>query len=171
MKYLIHLIGSFDGDNKSKFQNSIVNIIETNPLKLKYLKIGNNNVVIYMTTMLPIVEVKDLIKKMCDELKIYYFIMEHSGDLFMNLNDDDSRHLFADSFVEIEEKKDDELESLFMDFISDDDDDDDDLVQNLKEKYLIKEQEPTLDDILDKITQKGMTSLSIQEKSILNSYN
>ena len=47
---------------------------------------------------------------------------------------------------------------------------DDDLVQQLKEKYLIKEEEPSLDDILEKIHKKGVSSLTIQEKSILNNY-
>ena len=51
------------------------------------------------------------------------------------------------------------------------DDIDDDLVQLLKEKYLIKEEEPSLDDILEKIHQKGVSSLTIQEKAILNNYN
>jgi len=48
---------------------------------------------------------------------------------------------------------------------------DDDLVQQLKEKYLIKEEEPSLDDILEKIHKKGVSSLTIQEKAILNNYN
>ena len=173
MHYLINLIGSFENEKHTKFQESIVNIIDKNPLKLKFLKIGNNNVVIYMTTMLPIVEIKDLIKKICDELKLYYFIMEHESNLYMNLNDEDSRHLFADTFVDDKKEKNDELEHIFIDFISEDDDDDDmDLVQKLmKQKYEYKEKEPTLDEILDKINTEGVSSLSFQETAILKNYN
>ena len=54
----------------------------------------------------------------------------------------------------------------------DDDDDDMDLVQKLmKQKYEYKEKEPTLDEILDKINQKGVSSLSFQEQAILKNYN
>ena len=51
------------------------------------------------------------------------------------------------------------------------DDDDNDLVQMLKDKFSVKRIEPTLDEILDKINQKGVISLSVQEQAILKSYN
>jgi hypothetical protein len=53
----------------------------------------------------------------------------------------------------------------------DDDDDDNDLVQMLKDKFSVKGKEPSLDEILDKINQKGVSSLSIQEQAILKNYN
>jgi hypothetical protein len=41
----------------------------------------------------------------------------------------------------------------------------------LKDKYKVSNNEPTLDEILDKITQKGVSSLSFQEQAILKNYN
>jgi hypothetical protein len=85
-----------------------------------------------------------------------------------NLKDDDAKYLF-DLDYDVDE---DEVEFDFN-FIEEeeDDDDDNDLVQMLKDKFSVKRIEPTLDEILDKINQKGVTSLSIQEQAILKSYN
>lgn len=41
----------------------------------------------------------------------------------------------------------------------------------LRDKYKVTESEPTLDEILDKINQKGVSSLSFQEQAILKNYN
>ena len=172
MKYLIQIIGSLGGENKTKFQDKIKEIILSEPLTLRYLTIGDNNIIIYVDSQLPIVKIKDIFKVMCHELNSYYFIIEHTANIFMNLNDDDSRHLFGISFQDIESMSDEDIKPIFMDLLlDDDDDDDDDLVQDLKEKYLLKKEEPSLDEILDKIIQGGITSLSVQEKSILNNYN
>jgi hypothetical protein len=93
----------------------------------------------------------------------------------MSLNFDDvvCKHLFDLSVLE---KNIDNTAAIEFNFEFDygdeeENDIDDDLVQQLKEKYLIKEEEPSLDDILEKIHKKGVSSLTIQEKAILNNYN
>jgi hypothetical protein len=91
----------------------------------------------------------------------------------LNFDDVDAKHLFDLSVLEKNIDNTGGIEFNFeFDYGDDEDDDiDDDLVQLLKEKYLIKEEEPSLDDILEKIHQKGVSSLTIQEKAILNNYN
>lgn len=49
-------------------------------------------------------------------------------------------------------------------------DDRDDVVQKLMQKFRVKEIEPTLDEILEKIHKKGVSSLSIQEQAVLNQF-
>jgi len=41
------------------------------------------------------------------------------------------------------------------------------VVQKLMQRYRYKEPEPTLDEVLEKIYEKGISSLSIQEQSVL----
>ena len=92
----------------------------------------------------------------------------------LNFNEVDCKHLFDLSVLEKNIDNTDAIEFNFeFDYGDEEEDDDidDDLVQQLKEKYLIKDEEPSLDDILEKIHQKGVSSLTIQEKSILNNYN
>jgi hypothetical protein len=46
-------------------------------------------------------------------------------------------------------------------------DDNNEVVQKLMQRYRYKEPEPTLDEVLEKIYEKGISSLSIQEQSVL----
>lgn len=46
----------------------------------------------------------------------------------------------------------------------------DDVVRMLMQKFKVKEIEPTLDEILEKIHAKGVSSLSIQEQAVLNQF-
>lgn len=66
----------------------------------------------------------------------------------------------------------DETENMFMMNKRDDDDNDidDEVVQKLIQKYKLKDIEPTLDEILEKIYEKGTSSLSIQEQAVLNQF-
>lgn len=65
-----------------------------------------------------------------------------------------------------------ETENMFMMNKRDDDDNDidDEVVQKLIQKYKLKDIEPTLDEILEKIYEKGTSSLSIQEQAVLNQF-
>ena len=56
------------------------------------------------------------------------------------------------------------------DMDEDSESDKDEVVQMLMQKYRVKEFEPTLDEILEKIHEKGVSSLSIQEQAILNQF-
>ena len=47
--------------------------------------------------------------------------------------------------------------------------DTDEMVQKLMKKYALKEKEPTLDEVLEKIHEEGIDSLSLQELAILKS--
>ena len=90
-----------------------------------------------------------------------------------NLSDDDAKYLF-DFNYDVKPQSDEEIEfdfNIILDEDEDDDDIDNDLVQMLKDKYKVSNNEPTLDEILDKINQKGVSSLSFQEQAILKNYN
>ena len=112
-------------------------------------------------------------KDICSELYCWYFLSEFPEKMSCNLGDDDARYLF-DFEYDVKPVSDEEVDFDFNILLEEDDDEDDidnDLVQMLKDKYKVKEKEPTLDEILDKITQKGVSSLSFQEQAILKSYN
>jgi hypothetical protein len=87
------------------------------------------------------------------------------------LGDDDAKYLF-DFNYDVKSKSDEEVEFDFNIILEEDEEDDDiNLVQMLKDKYSVSNNEPTLDEILDKINQKGVSSLSFQEQAILKNYN
>ena len=160
MKYLIFLVGTsvrhFDVEGLEDLKIKAVNSEDT--------------CIINLETTSSYEDVKTVVKNLCEELGCWYFMSEFPDKLSCNLDDEDAQLLFQLDYVP-QKQQDDEDIFQFIQFINEEDEEEDDLVQSLKEKYLIKSEEPTLDEILEKIHNKGISSLSIQEKSILNSYN
>jgi hypothetical protein len=132
-----------------------------------------NSMVLHFDTDVPYDELKLFMAELCKEYNFFYILQEFPDKMSLNFDDVDAKHLFDLSVLEKNIDNTGGIEFNFeFDYGDDEDDDiDDDLVQLLKEKYLIKEEEPSLDDILEKIHQKGVSSLTIQEKAILNNYN
>lgn len=171
MRYITFLMG-VDVDSKEELENfaSALTPIQTGHLKYIFIM---NSMVIHFDTDVPYEELKLFMAELCKEYNFYYILQEFPDKMSLNFDDVDCKHLFDLSVLEKNIDNTAGIEFNFkFDYGDDEEEDiDDDLVQQLKEKYLIKEEEPSLDDILEKIHQKGVSSLTIQEKSILNNYN
>jgi hypothetical protein len=163
MRYLIFLIG-LDVNSKTEFDDCLKTLPYS---KMKYIH-AIDGCVIHLETDVTNDVIKLKIAEITEKFFCWYFLTEFPEKMTCNLKDDDAKYLF-DLDYDVDE---DEVEFDFN-FIEEeeDDDDDNDLVQMLKDKFSVKRIEPTLDEILDKINQKGVTSLSIQEQAILKSYN
>lgn len=163
MRYLIFLIG-LDVNSKREFDDCLKSLPYS---KMKYIH-AIDGCVIHLETDVTTDVIKSKIAEITEKFFCWYFLTEFPEKMTCNLKDDDARYLF-DLDYDVDE---DEVEFDFN-FIEEeeDDDDDNDLVQMLKDKFSVKRIEPTLDEILDKINQKGVISLSVQEQAILKSYN
>jgi hypothetical protein len=130
----------------------------------------------------PYDELKTFMGTLCEEYGFYFIMSPFPDRMSTNLPPEDCLYLFdlnseikfdnseaIEHYFGQESKGDRKLDYLFGD--DEDDDEDDNVVQELMEKYRLKEEEPTIDEILEKIHEKGLSSLSIQEQAILNSYN
>jgi hypothetical protein len=163
MRYLIFLIG-LDVNSKTEFDDCLKTLPYS---KMKYIH-AIDGCVIHLETDVTNDVIKLKIAEITEKFFCWYFLTEFPEKMTCNLKDDDAKYLF-DLDYDVDEN---EVEFDFN-FIEEeeDDDDDNDLVQMLKDKFSVKRIEPTLDEILDKINQKGVISLSIQEQAILKSYN
>ena len=163
MRYLIFLIG-LDVNSKREFDDCLKSLPYS---KMKYIH-AIDGCVIHLETDVTTDVIKSKITEITEKFFCWYFLTEFPEKMTCNLKDDDAKYLF-DLDYDVDE---DEVEFDFN-FIEEeeDDDDDNDLVQMLKDKFSVKRIEPTLDEILDKINQKGVISLSVQEQAILKSYN
>jgi len=168
MRYLVFLSG-VDIRDKGKLDEKLKTLKCEG---LKYLFTGESVIIHIETDMSSEILKKDF-KNISNELYCWYFLSEFPDKMSCNLIDDDARYLF-DFNYDVKPTSQEDVEFNFDTILEDDDDEDDidnDLVQMLKDKYKVKEKEPTLDEILDKINQKGVSSLSFQEQAILKSYN
>jgi len=169
MRYLIFLAG-VDLSDKGKLD---VKLKGLQCEGLKYIFTGESVIIHISTDKKTTEEIKTEFKNISSELYCWYFLSEFPDKMSCNLGDDDAKYLF-DFNYDVEPKSDEEIEFDFSVILEEDDDDDEidnDLVQMLKNKYKVSQHEPTLDEILDKITQKGVSSLSFQEQAILKNYN
>jgi hypothetical protein len=161
-----------DVDSKEELENFASALTPIQNGHLKYLFIMNS-MVLHFDTDVPYDELKLFMAELCKEYNFFYILQEFPDKMSCNLGDDDAKYLF-DFNYDVEPKSDEEIEFDFSVILEEDDDDDEidnDLVQMLKNKYKVSQHEPTLDEILDKITQKGVSSLSFQEQAILKNYN
>jgi len=168
MRYLVFLAG-VDIRDKGKLD---VKVKALGCEGLKYIFTGES-VIIHIETDMDSEILKKEFKEICTELYCWYFMSEFPDKMSCNLGDDDARYLFDFSY-DGKPMSDEEVEFEFNILLENDEDDDDidnDLVQMLRNKYKVTESEPTLDEILDKINQKGVSSLSFQEQAILKNYN
>ena len=160
MRYLIFLIG-LDVNSKREFDDCLKSLPYS---KMKYIH-AIDGCVIHLETDVTTDVIKSKIAEITEKFFCWYFLTEFPEKMTCNLKDDDARYLF-DLDYDV-----DEVEFDFNFIEEEEDDDDNDLVQMLKDKFSVKRIEPTLDEILDKINQKGVISLSVQEQAILKSYN
>lgn len=124
--------------------------------------------------------IKEYMDIMFCESKIVYMLLPYDHDkISVGFSDDIYNHLFTQnvgkniSSFESESQKtlSEELKSrvdLFFDkIIDDEDDDEEDEIKKIKSKFLV----PSLDDLLDKINDKGLVSLTKKELSLLKQYS
>ena len=122
--------------------------------------------------------VKEYMEIMFCESKIVYMLLPYEHDkMSVGLTDDIYKHLFTQNISEnmsgfepeaqkMLSKELKERVDLFFDKITDDEDEDDE-IKKIKSKLPI----PSLDNLLDKIKDNGMASLTKKELSLLKQYS
>lgn len=171
MNYLLTLINTDTADNEFVLQlNRFMEpIVETDARFVQY----NNGLLIYhFDTLLDPSGVRDHIMELMRTFGVYCIVNQISSttifgiekeqvDGIINLGPDISLEEFPFIIYPVSGED---------DMIEDTDHDRDEVVQMLMQKYKVKEVEPTLDEILEKIHEKGISSLSIQEQAVLNQF-
>lgn len=161
--------------------------------KLKYI-FGSYHMVVNMDTDIPFDELKEFIYETLKSERFEYFLMptsdkssvklptEMAQHLFDLENNNENVHIFTQENVEKikmrDKQSDDELDLIINYFLSntegltfddvemDEDEDDDPLIRKVRQKS----QRPTVDQLLEKIADEGMDSLSVDEKQLLDEY-
>ena len=184
--YLLLVYGNYDGGEK--FVKEIVNqfapVLSSNMMKYTW---GENGLVCHFDSNVDFEDlqmfVQDVMGMMCEQ---YFFmekpdkmsvhgpqeIIEHlfelenniDGYVYKNENLEDPNGMELDKIMEFFMSINDEVESAIND---DDEDNDIELIKKSKKK----KPEPNIDDILDKMIDKGKDSLTKKEKKILDNYS
>jgi hypothetical protein len=174
-KYILISYGDFTDNPKTTYLlDSICDITTT---ELLTYKIIDNSIVINFGTNIEFNKLKNYVSILFERISNFYFLIEHNESMLISFPDNEK-----DSFLNLgsTKTKDDienltekllvhdiilsEMENIVKNFdneINDDIDDEDVLIKkSLKKEY-------TLDEILDKINEKGISSLTKEENNYL----
>lgn len=186
--YLLFVFGNLTVEgSQDEIASALLPITKNEKVKFIY---GSYHMVVNLETDLPFDELKEYIYETLKSDVFEYFLMPMSDKTSVKLpesmaehlfdleNDTDKVHVFTQLDVEELKKRDkqtdEELDLIINYFLSnnefdmeDDDDDEDDLIK----KVMNKTKQPSVDEILEKIVENGMDSLTLQEKQILDEYS
>lgn len=137
-------------------------------------------------TSIPFDDLKGMVKTIIGNTSYQYFLIDYSDNMFMNPTAPPNftdiggtpidkttpePNMRMDFNMDNEEDR-EKFFSIFNlnDNEDEDDDESDDLIRKIMLKNKLKKNKPTLDYLLDKIYNKGITSLTEKEKQLLNEY-
>ena len=187
--YLLFVFGNLTVEgSQDEIASALLPITKNEKVKFIY---GSYHMVVNLETDLPFDELKEYIYETLKSDVFEYFLMPMSDKTSVKLpetmaehlfdleNDTDKVHVFTQLNVEELKKRDkqtdEELDLIINYFLSnnefDMEDDDDDEEDDLIKQVMNKPKQPSIDELLEKIVENGMDSLTLQEKQLLDEYS
>jgi hypothetical protein len=183
IKYLLFVYAKHD--NQDEFVKMIAEEVSlltlSDDVRFYY---GEESMIYTFQTDEPFDELSEFMGIVLGGCKIDYLLLPYVDDkLSVNMSDEARNHLFGDkpitkidNNVELDQKLIDEdnnnrefLFELYNDMMGDDDDDE--VLHKIYKENNKKKKKPTVDEILDKIRLGSISSITKEEKEILDNYS
>jgi hypothetical protein len=181
-QYLLFLYGEYENTDKIIELIALqISNFTSNDSYVKY-NYGGSNAVMFFESEFSFYELRDYVHLILENICSQYFLMEKPKGLYAYMPAELKLNLFnltEDNIKEkknIEETKNEKNESKTMfdafDNSNFSEEDMERMFVNITNKIRGgKEETPTIDEILDKISNKGIESLSLTERKILDEYS
>lgn len=184
--YLLFIYGVFKDNERVKGTvSALLPVLSTKTMKYIW---GDYGIVCMFSSNVRFVELSDFVfahisgesnqyflTEKTDKLSVYGpdKVMEHllSSDDFIPSLDEDLSDEFIYKFISKHDYKEFDLNILMNDIYDVQDEDEDEDIEKIKRQGNKKVQEPSLDDILEKIQIDGINALTSQEKKLLDDYS
>ncbi len=188
--YLLFVFGNLTVEgSQDEIASALLPITKNEKVKFIY---GSYHMVVNLETDLPFDELKEYIYETLKSDVFEYFLMPMSDKTSVKLpetmaehlfdleNDTDKVHVFTQLNVEELKKRDkqtdEELDLIINYFLSNSEfeftsDDEEDEEDDLIKQVMNKPKQPSIDELLEKIVENGMDSLTLQEKQLLDEYS
>lgn len=188
--YLLFVFGDMRVEgSQDEIAASLITITKHEKLKFIY---GDYHMVLNLETDLPFDELKEFIYEVLKSERFEYFLMPTSDKTSVKLPNEMAQHLFdlenetENVFIFTQENVEDikrrnkagdeELDMIINYFLSennlsfdDEDEEEDMLIKKIQREQ--KEVKPSIDELLEKIVENGIESLTLQEKQLLDEYS
>jgi hypothetical protein len=175
-RYMLFLYGDFTESEEltSELSTQFVGLVSSEYLKFTY---GEYGVVLHFRSNEVFSDLKEFVDMLFDDITEQYFLLEVSGDFdikmprklkkeFLNIDGETKKEEPKTGGIKIDEvteERQNKLKDITFEIFYPNLD-----ILNQEKEFIIEE--PTVDEILEKITEKGIESLTEKEKEILNNY-
>ncbi len=169
-KYLLTVFGNFTSEKCNEIAQLMEPLIDSENLKF-YFRSGS--IIFYFGSNFQLIDVHDFLDMISDELFDTFILTEHNETVTVFMTDEMKEHLFN-----LEEESGEMVIDLVPNnksqSIYDEDEDEDDIstiLMNQIKNNLKNIQAPSLDELLDKVSEQGIDSLTEFELKTLNNYS
>ena len=169
-KYLLTVFGNFTSEKCNEIAQLMEPLIDSENLKF-YFRSGS--IIFYFGSNFELIDVHDFLDMISDELFDTFILVEHNETVTVFMTDEMKEHLFN-----LEEESGEMVIDLVPNnksqSIYDEDEDEDDIstiLMNQIKNNLKNIQAPSLDELLDKVSEQGIESLTEFELKTLNNYS
>jgi len=166
-KYLLTVFGDFESKDCEEIANCLEPIVDSTHLKFQY---RSGVIIFHFASEFEISDVNDFLTLLSYDFYNSFMLLENTKDVLVFMEDDMKQHLFdLDNDSECSFKINITPNNRFdTDY---DDNEFYDKVTTLLNEVKKNLQEPTLDQLLDKINEHGVKLLTPYEKAILDNYS
>jgi hypothetical protein len=166
-KYLLTVFGNFELENCEEIAHCLEPIIDSTHLKFQY---RDGVIIFHFASEFKMVDIDEFLKLTHHGLYDSFILSEYNDNVSVLMTDDMKQHLF-DLETETEGAITFDFETKNDFDIYYDEDSEDDIVTVLMNEVKKNLQLPTLDQLLDKVVDNGVESLTPYEKATLDNYS
>ena len=166
-KYLLTVFGNFESEQCEEIAHCLEPLVDSTHLKFQF---RNNVVLFHFASELIMGDIHEFVELMSYDLFDSFILSEYNDAVSVFMTDDLKSHLF-DLDNETEGVVTFDLEPRNGFDMSYDEEDEDDIVTTLMNQVKKNLQVPTLDQLLDKVSDNGVESLTPYEKATLDNYS
>jgi hypothetical protein len=166
-KYLLTVFGNFEEEQCEEIAHCLEPLVDSTHLKFQY---RNGVIIFHFESEIQMVDIHEFVELTSYDMYDSFILTEYNDNVSVFMTDDMKQHLF-----DLENETED---AITFDLVPKnrmdnyyDEDNEDDIVTVLLNEVKKNLQLPTLDQLLDKVVEHGVESLTPYEKVTLDNYS
>lgn len=166
-KYLLTVFGDFDSEKCEEIARCMEPLIDSEHLKFQFTR---GAIIFHFGSEILMEDIHEFMDLLSPDYFTSFILCEWNETVSVMMNDDLKQHLFdldhdTEGVAIVPKDPTSEFDSYY------DDEDEDDIVTLLLKEVKKGLTTPSLDQLLDKITENGVDSLTPYEKGVLENYS
>jgi len=166
-KYLLTVFGNFESEKCEEIAHCLEPLVDSTHLKFQY---RSGVIIFHFESEIQMGDIHEFVELTSYDMYDSFILTEYNDNVSVFMTDDMKQHLF-DLETETEGAITFDLLPENREWTFDDEDGEDDIVTVLMNEVKKNLQLPTLDQLLDKVVEHGVESLTPYEKATLDNYS